>query len=138
MQLEQLRHSLDSADKARSLLHTWNLRDPERGWLNLTHLAETVALEALRELCHPLGRLLPRCPDPDMALNNLERFLANPPGAEQLPALLEGRARALEVLLQLFSTSQWCSDLLVANPEFTDMLRVPLRRSPSQAEMQAQ
>lgn len=138
MQLEQLRHSLDSLDKARSLLHTWNLRDPERGWLNLTHLAETVSLEALRELCHPLGRLLPRCPDPDMALNNLERFLANPPGAEQLPALLENRARALEVLLQLFSTSQYFSDLLVLNPDYIEMLRVPLRRSPSPKELQDQ
>ena len=49
----------------------------------------------------PLGRLLPRWPDPDMALNNLERFLANPAGAKQLPALLEGRARTLETLLQL-------------------------------------
>src|SRR5437763_4127501 len=138
MQLEQLRHSLDSADKARSLLHTWNLRDPERGWLNLTHLAETVSLEALRELCHPLGRLLPRCPDPDMALNNLERFLANPPGVEQLPNLLDGRARTLEILLQLFSTSQYFSDLLVRNPDFLDMLRVPLRRSPSPKELQEQ
>lgn len=138
MQLEQLRNSLDSVDKARSLLHTWSLRDQERGWLNLTHLAETVSLESLRELCQPLGRLLPRCPDPDMALNNLERFLANPQGAEQLPALLEARARTLEILLQLFSTSQYFSDLLVLNPDFLDMLRVPLRRSPSAAEMREQ
>src|SRR5947209_2359958 len=135
MQLEQLRHSLDSLDKARSLLTTWSLRDPEQGWVNLTHLAETVPLEALRELCHPLGRFLPRCPDPDMALNNLERFLANPAGAAQLPVLLESRARTLETVLQLFSTSQFFSDSLVANPEDLDMLRIPLRSSPSRAEL---
>src|SRR5207247_8831616 len=52
--------------------------------------------------------------------------------------LLETRARALEILLQLFSTSQSFSDLLVANPDYLDMLRVPLRRSPSQKEMQEQ
>lgn len=138
MHLEQLRHSLDSLDKARTLLHTWSLRDHERGWVNLTHLAETVPLESLRELCQPMGRLLPRCPDPDMALNNLERFLANPDGAAQLPALLEGRARSLEILLHLFSTSQYFSDLLVLNPDFLDMLRVPLRRSPSPGELQEQ
>src|SRR5207237_8690874 len=85
-----------------------------------------------------LGRLLPRCPDPDMALNNLERFLADPAGRESLPVLLEGRARSLEILLQLLSTSQFFSDLLVANPDYLDMLRVPLRRSPSQREMQEQ
>src|SRR5262249_29778943 len=88
--------------------------------------------------CRPLGRLLPRCPEPDMALNNLERFLANPTGAPQLPALLETRGRILETMLQLFSTSQYFSDLLCANPDYLDMLRVPLRRSPSQKEMQDQ
>jgi len=135
---DQLRQSLESFDQARPLLQHWGLRDPERGWRNLSHLAAAVGAEALRELCHPLGRLLPRCPDPDMALNNLERFLANPEGARQLPALLEGRARTLETLLQLLSTSQYFSDLLVAHPDYLDMLRVPLRNSPSQREMQDQ
>jgi glutamate-ammonia-ligase adenylyltransferase len=138
MQLEQLRHSLDSLAGARPLLGTWNLRDPERGWRNLTGLAGAVSLDALREICTPLGRLLPRSADPDMALNNLERFLANPGGVEQVAVLLENRARVLEILLQLFSTSQLFSDLLSLNPDYLDMLRVPLRRSPSHAELQAQ
>jgi glutamate-ammonia-ligase adenylyltransferase len=138
MPTDQLRNSLESLDQARCLLHAWALRDPERGWRNLTHLAEVVGLDSLRDLVHPLGRLLPRCPDPDMALNNLERFLANPAGARQLPTLLESRSRTLETLLQLLSTSQFCSDQLVANPDDLDMLRIPLRRSPSPAEMQAQ
>src|SRR5205823_14643053 len=43
-----------------------------------------------------------------------------------------------EILLQLLSTSQFFSDLLVANPDYLDMLRVPLRRSPSQREVQEQ
>ena len=138
MHLEQLRNCLDSLTNARPLLHTWNLRDAERGWRNLTGLASAVSLDALREICTPLGRLLPRCADPDMALNNLERFLANPAAIEQIPALLENRARILEILLLLFSTSQSFSDLLSLNPDYLDMLRVPLRRSPSQAELQAQ
>jgi glutamate-ammonia-ligase adenylyltransferase len=138
MHVDQLRQYLESYDQARPALVGWGLRDPERGWRNLGHLASAVGVEALRDLCHPLGRLLPRCPDPDMALNNLERFLADPCGAKQLPGLLEGRARTLEILLQLLSTSQYFCDLLVANCDFLDMLRVPLRRSPSQAEMQAQ
>jgi glutamate-ammonia-ligase adenylyltransferase len=138
MHLDQLRAHLESLDQARSLLQAWTLRDPERGWRNLAHLAEAVGLDSLRELCQPLSRTLPRCPDPDMALNNLERFLANPAGAQQLPALIEGRARILETMLQLFSTSQYFSDLLVTNPEYQDMLRVPLRRSPSQRELQEQ
>jgi glutamate-ammonia-ligase adenylyltransferase len=138
MHLDQLRHCLGSLDESRSLLHAWSLRDPERGWRNLTHLANAIGQESLRELCLPLGRLLPRCPDPDMALNNFERFLAHPAGAQQLPGLLEARSRSLETLLQLLSTSQFFSDLLVTNPDYLDMLRVPLRRSPSLKEMQEQ
>src|SRR5438552_18165569 len=116
----------------------WNLRDPEGAQRNLGHLADSIGTEVLRELSKPLGRFLPRCPDPDMALNSLERFLTNPAGAVKLPALLEGRARTLEILLLLFGTSQYFSDLLVAQPDFIGMLRVPLRRSPSQQEMQEQ
>src|SRR2546426_8165578 len=138
MQLEQLRHHLESLEFSRTLLQSWKIRDVERGWRNLTHVAAAISLEALRDLCPLLGRFLPRCPDPDMALNNLERFPATPAGAQQQPALLESRARTLEILLQLLSTSQFFSDLLVANPDYLDMLRVPLRRSPSQREMQEQ
>jgi glutamate-ammonia-ligase adenylyltransferase len=137
MQLEHLRTCLDSLDDARALLHTWNLRDPERGWRNLAHLAEAIGLAGLGRVCTPLGRFLPRCPDPDMALNNLERFLANSAAVPLLPTLLETRARTLEILLQVLATSQTLSDVLALNPGFLDMLRVPLRRSPSAAEMQA-
>lgn len=135
MHLDHLRSCLESLDQARPHLQAWGMRDLDRGWRNLTHLAHTIGLGALRDLTHPLSRLLPRCPDPDMALNNLERFLANPAGAQQLRLLLEARARTLEVLLQLLSTSQCFSDLLVANPDYLDMLRVPLRKSPSLKEL---
>src|SRR5262249_43152747 len=61
---------------------------------------------------------------------------ANQNGARQLPSLLENRGRSLETLVQILSTSQFFSDLLVTQPDFTEMLRVPLRRSPSPAEME--
>src|SRR5262249_40423604 len=136
MHLDQLRQYLESFEDARQLFHKWNLRDPERGWRNLSHLARAIGVKTLKDLCQALGRLLPRCADPDMALNNLERFLANPAGAQQLPALKDSRARSLEILLQLLSSSQFFSDLLVANPDYLEMVRLPLRRSPSQKEMQ--
>src|SRR5438309_9862452 len=138
MHLEQLRHNLESLENSRPLLQNWRIRDVERGWRILTHVATTIGQAALRDLSPALGRFLPRCADPDMALNNLERFLANPAGREYLPGLWEGRARTLEILLQLLSTSQFFSDLLVANPDYLDMLRVPLQRSPSPAEMRDQ
>src|SRR5947209_5985865 len=138
MQLEQLRTNLESLEKSRKLLRAWQVRDPERAWHNLTQIAQAIGLDALRELMQPLGRILPRCPVPDMALNNLERFLAVSGGSDQLRVLLENRGRVLETLLQLLSTSQYFSDLLVSNPRYLDMLRVPLRRSPSPKELQEQ
>jgi glutamate-ammonia-ligase adenylyltransferase len=135
MPLDDLRRCLEGMEPAKPMLDGWKVRDVERGWRNLRHLAESIGLEALDELCPPLDRILPRCPDPDMALNNLERFLTSPGGVEQLPALLEARGRLLETLLQLFATSQWCSDLLATNPDYLDMLRVPLRRSPDRNEL---
>ena len=78
MQLEQPQSALDSPDAARALLSACRLRDPERGWRNLAGLPPPSRPAGLRDLGTPLARLLPRCPDPDMALNSLERFLAQP------------------------------------------------------------
>jgi glutamate-ammonia-ligase adenylyltransferase len=138
MHPDQLRLCLDSPDDARALFTAWGIHDLERGRGNLRRIAETLPADAFAELAHPLDRLLPRCPDADMALNNLERFMTASGGAEQLPVLLEGRARTLETLLQLFSVSQFFSDLLIANPDYLEMLRIPLRSSPSRPEMLAQ
>lgn len=138
MHADNLHRCLESLEHARPLLHLWNVNDAERGQRNLQHLAQSLGVQPLRELCPVLTRLLPRCADPDMALNNLERFLANPVAALHLPALLENRARGLEVLLQLLSTSHFFTDLLSLNPDFLDMLRVPLRRSPTPEELRDQ
>jgi glutamate-ammonia-ligase adenylyltransferase len=134
MQSDELRQCLESVEQARKLLFDWDVTDIERGKSNLQQLANILGLDGLGELCHPLSRLLPRCADSDMALNNLERYLANA-GSASLPMLMESRARTLETILQLFSTSQFFSDLLIANPDFLEMLRIPLRSSPSRAEM---
>jgi glutamate-ammonia-ligase adenylyltransferase len=137
MHPDQLRLGLDTTDTARSQLHAWGIRDIERGKRNLANLAEKPGLDALAQLSSPLGRFLPRCADPDMALNNLERFFAHPAAPSLVPTLLENRARSLEILLQLFATSQMFSDLLSQFPDYLDMIRVPLRRSPSPAELRS-
>ncbi|MCI0640127.1 MAG: bifunctional [glutamate--ammonia ligase]-adenylyl-L-tyrosine phosphorylase/[glutamate--ammonia-ligase] adenylyltransferase [Gemmataceae bacterium] len=138
MHPDSIRRALESLDEARDLLQSWGVRDAERGQRNLASVAEKLGVDGAAELAVPLARALPRCPDPDMALNNLERFLTDPRGAQQLPFLLENRARTLDTLVQLFSSSQFFSDLLAANPDFLEMLRIPLRSSPSRAELLAQ
>src|SRR5262249_8590236 len=125
MHVDQLRNSLESVDSARPLLQTWQVRDPERGWRNLTYLANSLPPAAFRKLRAPPARPPPPAPHAAMPPNTPERSLATPAARDRLPALLESRARTLEILLQLFSTSQSFSDLLVANPDYVDMLRVP-------------
>ena len=101
------------------------LRDPGRGRRILAALGP----DRLRLLREPLRRLLPRVPDPDMTLNNLERYLSAAP--DSLSTLLDDGARGLEILLPLLATSQFFADTLAANPDSLEMLRVPLRQSPS-------
>lgn len=135
MQVEYLRRCLDSEHEARQLFASWNVHDLDRGKNNLARLAQHLGMGPLVDLAHPLSRLLPRCADADMAINNLERFFANPAGVGQTPVLLESRARTFETLLHLFSVSQFFSDLLIANPDYLEMLRIPLRNSPSKTEL---
>ncbi|VTS07147.1 bifunctional [glutamate--ammonia ligase]-adenylyl-L-tyrosine phosphorylase/[glutamate--ammonia-ligase] adenylyltransferase [Tuwongella immobilis] len=136
MEPDALRLALSSLRSARNLLAPLGVSDVERGFSNLKTLAESIGIAELAELLGPLERLLPRMPAPDMALNNLERLLTQPAAKPQLPGLLETRARGLETLLQLLSTSQFFSDTLVTNPDFLDVIRVDLRRNPSTAEME--
>src|SRR5881227_2802822 len=135
MSADVLRRCLESEDEARTLFRSWHLHNFDRARSNLAHFVQSLGIQAVAELFHPLSRLLPRCADADMAFNNLERFFGNPAGTAQLPAVLEGRGRTLETLLNLFGSSQFFSDLLIANPDYLEMLRVPLRSSPSRAEM---
>jgi glutamate-ammonia-ligase adenylyltransferase len=127
-----------SFENSRPFLASLGLRDLERGFRNVRGLARGLGEKPWADLLGPLSRILPESPDPDMSLNNLDRFLDGAGGAKVLPALLEGRARTLEILLHLLGTSQFFSDLLCADPDYLDMLRVPLRGSPDFDDLQHQ
>src|SRR4029078_9226188 len=77
-----------------SLLPGWGIHDLARGARNLQGLAKHLGA-TLDGLLAPLGRALPRSPDPDLALNALERFFAHPAAAALLPDLLAADARKL-------------------------------------------
>lgn len=108
-------------------------RDPERAGRISQLLSVQLGADSFRALAEPLTRLLPGNPDPDMALNSLERYLAAAP--DSLPRLLDQDAAGLETLLLMLGTSQFFADTLAADPDFLDMLRVPLRHSPGPIEL---
>lgn len=114
------------------------VRDPNRGQRNLAAIAGHLDPGAFTNLSPLLARLLPRTADPDMALNNLERLLAQPGARQQLPQLLESRNRGLDAVLHLLATSQYFADTLVTYPEFLESVRNPSRRNPSTAELTTQ
>src|SRR5262249_37605268 len=74
-------------------------------------------------LAGQLDALLPSCPDPGMALTNLERFVAASPGPEATVEGLARRARTAEIVVQLFSTSPEFSELMIRDRALLGWLR---------------
>jgi len=125
VQIDQLRHYLDHSSAAVDWLKNWHLTDLHRAHGNLVRMATCgVTLDLLANICDQLATQLPRLSDPDMALNNLDRFIESARNPLSLAALFERDPEALPILLQIFSTSQYLSDLLVTDKESYDLLRL--------------
>jgi glutamate-ammonia-ligase adenylyltransferase len=120
-----VRHWLDDADAAQEFLQSLGVVDQRRAHTALTDIASAgVTLDLVAVICEQLRQTLPRCPDPDMALNNFDRFVAQARNPLSMGTLFERDSTALPSLVQIFSTSQHFSDLLIADPEGFDLLRL--------------
>ena len=109
---------------ARLWLAGLGVRDAERGFRDLRDLAERgLPLGLVARLAEQLDAALPRCPDPGMALTNLERFVAASPDPESILDSLASHPRSAEIVVQLFSTSQFFSELMIRDPSLLDWLR---------------
>ena len=106
------------------------VRDMDRAARDLQGLASVAGTDraTIAKLAEQLAALLPRAPDPGMALANLERFVAARPDPSATLRLLADNARTIETLVQLFSTSQHFSELMIGDPTLLDWLRAgPIR-----------
>jgi glutamate-ammonia-ligase adenylyltransferase len=125
MSTDRLRSYLDNPAEAESWLRSFGIEDVRRAHANLVGIATAgLTLDLLADICGQLAEQLPRSSDPDMALNNLERFVASARNPLSLGSLFERDREALPILLQIFATSQHLSDLLITDPESYDLLRV--------------
>ena len=114
---ERFTSLLENPDMARFWLAGLGVRDAERGFRDLRDLAESgLPLHLVARLAGQLDAALPRCPDPGMALTNLERFVAASPTPEATLDALANSARGAEIAVQLFSTSQFFSELMIRDP----------------------
>lgn len=125
MQLDDLRRYLENPVEAQGWLRSWGLVDLPRAHGNLFRIASTnITLDLVADICDQLAEHLPRTSDADMALNNLDRFVAASRNPLSLATLFERDREALPILLQIFSTSQYLSDLLITDTEAYDLLRM--------------
>jgi glutamate-ammonia-ligase adenylyltransferase len=83
-----------------------------------------VTLDLLANLAGQLANRLSDLADPDMALNNLERFVLAARNPLAMASLFERDPQSLSILLVIFSTSQHLSDLLITDHESYDLLRL--------------
>lgn len=113
-----------SLEEARPFLQRLGLSDLPRGYANLLSLRQRgLTPDLWAVVCEQLAGCLPHCADPDMALNNLERFVASARNPLSLGALFERDPTALPSLVRIFSTSQYLSDILAAEPEAFELIR---------------
>jgi [glutamine synthetase] adenylyltransferase / [glutamine synthetase]-adenylyl-L-tyrosine phosphorylase len=116
----------DTPELVQEWLAALGVRDPERGRRDLADLARRAGppgLELVARLAEQLDLILPKCADAGMALANLERFMAAVPRIEAALVHLAGNPRATEILLQVFSTSQYLSEALIRDPGLLDWLQ---------------
>ena len=108
----------------RKILGRAGFKQVERAYVNLRSLARAGARD-FAGLAVLAVDFLRRQPDPDMALNNWERFIGSTARPEEHYRLLLSQPRRLEVLLSIFSGSQFLSDTLIRNPEFFEWVTLP-------------
>lgn len=125
MRSDDLTRLLDDSAAADAWLSQCGLEDLRRAQANLQHMAQGgLTLDLLADICGQLAEHLPGLSDPDRALNNLERFFAAARNPLSLGSLFERDREALPILLQIFSSSQHLSDVLVADQDSYDLLRL--------------
>lgn len=115
-----------SPELRKEVLEKAGFRNPDRAFVNLRSLAgEGVRRETFSKLALLAVEILSRKPDPDMALNNWERFIRSLVSPEFHFNLLLSQPMRLEILLGIFSGSQFLADTLVRNPGFLDWITIP-------------
>ena len=65
-------------------------------------------------------------PSPDMAINNWERFVKSLDSPKDHYKQLLSQPKRLEILLAIFSRSQFLADTLIRNPDFYDWVTNPI------------
>jgi glutamate-ammonia-ligase adenylyltransferase len=113
-------------------------RRPDQAASTIGLLASDAASRSSLETILPtLLASLGRLPDPDLALNNLERFSQKVIDRHFLLGLFRDNPRILQLALTVFGSSQFLSDIVVRQPQLFEWLLEPgvLHRPKSKEEL---
>ncbi len=110
--------------EAVAVLGRYGFRDPGKAYRNLLLLREGPAFvhrtprsrKLFNEIFPALFHEIISSPDPDMALNHLESFLAAQGSWETFQSLMKLDASAVKVLIAIFSNSEYLSRMIVGRP----------------------
>jgi glutamate-ammonia-ligase adenylyltransferase len=110
--------------EAIGLLTRSGFRDPHKAHRDLLLLREGPAFvhqtprgrRLMSEIFPPLFHDIVASPDPDMALNHLESFLAAQGSWEAFQSLVKLDVSAIKVLIAVFANSEYLSRMLVGRP----------------------
>ncbi|MEJ2664673.1 MAG: hypothetical protein P8107_11620 [Spirochaetia bacterium] len=115
-----------SAAFTERVLSKIGFKQTERAFTNLIKLAGSDKVrESFIGIAVLAGDMLSRKPDPDMALNNWERFVRETSSPLRHYRLLLSQPRRLDILLTLFSVSHFLSDTLIRYPVFFEWVTQP-------------
>jgi glutamate-ammonia-ligase adenylyltransferase len=81
-------------------------------------------LDLLAGMCNQLEQLLPQVGDPDRVLVSVERFIGSVRSPLATAALFERDPRALGILVKLFAASPFLAELVIADPESWEKIRL--------------
>ena len=111
---------------SRQVLERVGFQLPQRAYANLRALAGTgPRRHAFAKIALLAADVLSQTPDPDMALNNWERYIHVRTSPEFHYSLLLSQPMRLEILLNIFAGSQFLADTLVRYPGFLDWIILP-------------
>ncbi len=114
-------------DLVSRILRGYGFENPKRAYINLKTLAgiDEKAHELFARLALLACDILNTRPDPDMALNNWERFVRSLDCPQSHYDMLLSQPMRLEILLSIFSGSQFLADTLIRNPGFFEWITLP-------------
>jgi glutamate-ammonia-ligase adenylyltransferase len=118
--------------------HTARLSDPAVGRRAIVGFADRgLTFDLIEVICRRLAELLPSMSDPDRVLVALERFVAAVRSPLSTATLFQRDPESLRVLLEIFSASPHLAEIVIADPEAWEAVRIGRGRPEKKAALTA-